>query len=278
MTAAHLLQHAIDPHSLIMVRRRVSTWSLTVLMAVLLITVTGLGQRLVGSWWSLVPAVPSDVATPTALELREERDSLRAQLNDAHRQLQDLAAIQERSQQPLAELIVASGAVLRRSDRAGYHTVSLDVGASTDGVIRGLPVVLGWSLVGVVAGEDANTSLVRLVTDRHSSIPAMLLDTTLSSGSQVIAYGACVGTGNWREMELQFIEDRENLHISPGQVVVTAGGPGPIPRGMILGSVTAAQTVAHSDMWEVMVQPWRDSRLASRLTILYPQQQTSVDS
>ena len=34
---------------------------------------------------------------------------------------------------------------------------------------------------------------------------------------------------------LRFVEDKEGMLVVPGQLVVTAGGPGPIPRGMVLG-------------------------------------------
>ena len=123
----------------------------------------------------------------------------------------------------------------------------------------------------MVTGEASDHSLIRLVTDRHSSIPAMLMDPQGDLGAQVIAYGACVGTGDWREMDLRFVEDKEGMLVGPGQFVVTAGGPGPIPRGMVLGEVVSAHTSAHSDTWTIAVAPWRDSRLASTLTVLYPQ-------
>ena len=59
----------------------------------------------------------------------EELVSLRAQLNDAQRQLADYRAIEENSQLPINQLVVGEAEVLQRSDRSGMSIpLTIDLG------------------------------------------------------------------------------------------------------------------------------------------------------
>jgi len=60
--------------------------------------------------------------------------------------------------------------ILSLNRERGRHYLEIDRGVA-DGIARDRPVVVGWSLVGIVAGEEVHRSLVQLVTDREFSIP-----------------------------------------------------------------------------------------------------------
>lgn len=167
--------------------------------------------------------------------LREEAERLRAQveaLQTENLRLQELAAEN-------AELKALLGIVQGNPQTAfvaatviGYETdpylrgLILDVG-TRHGVQEGMPVVApGSALVGRIAAADFNRSRVRLLTDAGSQVGA-LLQTTRASG---IVVGQPDGS-----LLLDFVRSDEEIRL--GDIVLTSGVGGRIPRALVIGQV-----------------------------------------
>ncbi|MHC5068842.1 MAG: rod shape-determining protein MreC [Planctomycetota bacterium] len=166
--------------------------------------------------------------------------------------------------------------VLARSVVAGRRLIEVGLGRY-DGVARDQAVVAGWSLVGLVVGEDAGRSLVRQCTDRESRVPAHLValpdsasapTVDVVAGGEVVALGVCAGVGSPATLELRMVEDRPGFTVVPGMIAVTAGGPGTVPPGLALGVVHAAHRQAHSDHWHIELVPLRRAELEAEVAIL----------
>jgi cell shape-determining protein MreC len=144
--------------------------------------------------------------------------------------------------------VVGRGWIFHRSLRQGRRFCELDLGA-VDGVEKGMAVVAGWTLIGVVAGISDARCVVQQVTDSESRIPAALY------------------RGQDNLLALTFVEDRPGLEVAVGMRVVTAGLAGPLPRGLVLGTVTAA-TRATGDHWRIEVGPLRSAETVDSLLVL----------
>lgn len=168
-------------------------------------------------------------------DLREEAERLRAQVEDLQTEnlrLRELAAEN-------AELKALLGIVQENPQTTfvaatviGYETdpylrfLILDVG-TRHGVRKGMPVITrGSALVGRIASADLNRSQVRLLNDGGSQVGA-LLQTTRATGMVV---GQPDGS-----LLLDFVGPDEE--ILPGDVVLTSGVGGQIPRALVIGQV-----------------------------------------
>ncbi len=172
--------------------------------------------------------------------------------------------------------------ILARHTREGRHYLEIDAGA-TDGVRRGSPVLAGWSLIGLVAGERARQSAVQLLTDLECEVPvAIYAPAEVAPGEEGeaprfrlgrwIADGVARGTGSTQRLKVVRIEDRDEFEIEPGMQVLTSGLANRLPAGLVVGTVRSVEVpdvrdparsepddgmrTGHGE-WRVEVQPLR---------------------
>jgi cell shape-determining protein MreC len=176
--------------------------------------------------------------------------------------MEDYLSIRGEGNLPPAQVVVVRARIIARTVRQGRRYCELDVGA-VDGVSVGMAACLGWSLVGAVVGIQEGRSLVQLISDSESRIPAALLEKDVR-----LAEGVLSGSGRRGLMLLDYIEERDGLRVMAGQRVVTAGTDGRFPPGLVLGTVTAATRSATADHWHVEVAPLREADSADSLLIL----------
>jgi rod shape-determining protein MreC len=221
---------------------------------------TPLQRRLAAAPTAPAPAPDTDPA------LREDLARLRAENILLRDRLADYQAIRGEGGLPLVQRLAVRGRIIARSARAGRRYLELDAG-SADGVTRGLAVVSGYSLIGVVAGVQDSRCLVQEVCDGESRIPAAVVD-----DQRQFADGVLAGTGRAGGMILTDLPDQDRLGLTPGQHVITGGGDGHLPRGLILGTIaTAVPPGGTLDHWQVTVTPLRTSGNLESLIILAPQ-------
>ncbi|TVR45248.1 MAG: rod shape-determining protein MreC [Planctomycetota bacterium] len=152
--------------------------------------------------------------------------------------------------------------VVARSAEHGRHFLEIDRGA-LQGVHVGDPVVVGWTLVGVVRGERANRSLVQLLSDTESRIAVSLFDPASLKGNDEaapllpVAQGVIAGTGDRHGLRVVHVEARSGIQIRTGLQVLTSGLDERIPFGLIIGEVVEARPRADSDLWDIEVAPAR---------------------
>ncbi len=140
---------------------------------------------------------------------------------DQARRLQALLAFKEQfiSQTMAAQVIGSSGSELSRS-------VYIDKGES-DGIKPDMAVITADGIVGKVLRVYGSTSLVLLIDDQTSGVGALLDKTRL----QGILRGTPSG-----EVVLEKVMSDEN--VPPGEMVLTSGGDGIFPKGLLVGRVT----------------------------------------
>lgn len=112
-----------------------------------------------------------------------------------------------------------------------FHTVLVNKGEQ-DGVPLGAPVISHHGLVGRVWEVRARTSIVLLLTDRHSAVGVSL------TGHPGV-HGIVKGTGRaWCELV------HLSRHVVPrkGEVLVTSGLGGVFPKGIPVGEVISVRT------------------------------------
>jgi rod shape-determining protein MreC len=140
---------------------------------------------------------------------------------DQARRLQALLSFKEQfiSKTLAAQVIGSSGSEVSRS-------VYIDKGES-DGIKPDMAVITADGIVGKVLRVYGSTSLVLLIDDQTSGVGA-ILDRSRTQG---ILRGTPSG-----EVVLEKVMSDEN--VPPGELVLTSGGDGVFPKGLLVGRVT----------------------------------------
>ncbi len=215
-------------------------------------------------WERSLAAIGPQRAGPTELlDLRGEIGRLENENSELRQRLAAFQEIRDVGPLPSTQEVALANIVLR-SNRQGRRHCEIDLG-EIDRVVIGTPALVGWNLVGVVVKVQENRSLVRQLTDSESRIAAELYD-----GEALIGEGSLAGTGKRGELLLNFIEDRQGLEIHRGMRVVAAGLDPRIPRGLFLGTVTAASRSPAVDHWHIEVSPFTIAESCTSLAVLRP--------
>jgi rod shape-determining protein MreC len=189
------------------------------------------------------------------LKLQIERMSLEqarmSQDADQARRLQALLGFKERfiSQTMAAQVIGSSGSELSRS-------VYIDKGYK-DGIKPDMAVITADGIVGkVLRADNRHVAQVLLIDDQTSGVGAILDKTRL----QGILRGTPTG-----EVVLEKVMSDETVPV--GELVLTSGGDGIFPKGLLVGKVTKASP--GSDLFlNIHVRPAADlSRLEEVLVV-----------
>ncbi len=230
--------------------------------ALLAVPLTPLQRLMVDAGRSVVDAVGF---LREIRDLWEEVGRLRAQVEELQTEnlrLRELAAEN-------AELKALLGIVQENPQTTflaatviGYETdpylrfLILDVG-TRQGVREGMPVITrGSALVGRIASVDLNRSRVRLLSDVGSQVGAMLQTTR--------AIGMVIGQPDG-SLLLDFV--RPDEEIRPGDVVLTSGVGGQIPRALVIGHV--AETLGTGEPFQrARVQPAVDPRRLTYVLVI----------
>lgn len=163
------------------------------------------------------------------------------------------------------------GEVIGEEPNPYLHYVTINVGAQ-HGVEVGMPVVSGGAgLVGRIAQVAPRTSKVQLLTDRESAITA-ILQTSRATG---LVEGQPDGTLRMEYIPQEMIigvdnsaDDQEQENAGVGDIVLTSGLGGFMPKGLVIGQVTEVQQMDYELFQAAVVRPAIDfSRLELVLVI-----------
>lgn len=212
------------------------------------------------------PAGRASADEPEAV-LREQVVRLGAENAVLRGRLAEYGAIEGEGKATPERVVVARGRVIGRTRRASRRFIELDVGR-VDGVVKGMAVAMGWTLVGQVSGTDDGRCLVQEITDGESRVAAAVVDPGDAARAPVrLCEGVLAGRGRRDLLGLEFIETSPELALTPGLGVITAGSDGRFPAGLVLGAIRSASH-AGGEAWQVEVAPSRDPELAESLLVL----------
>jgi rod shape-determining protein MreC len=150
------------------------------------------------------------------------------------------------------------GEVVGMESNPYLRYVTINVGAQ-QGVEVEMPVVSGGGagLVGRVAQVGPRTAKVQLLTDSGSAVAALLQSSRVTG----LVVGQPDGT-----LRMEYIPQEES--ISVGDIVLTSGLGGFMPKGLVIGQVTEVQQMDYALFQAAIVRPVVDfSRLELVLVI-----------
>jgi rod shape-determining protein MreC len=188
--------------------------------------------------WTIGLASDSWYAYTDLADARRANGELRMKLNLAHRELdvlrayeienRHLAALLELDEKnPDAELLPAR--VIGAGASPSARTLVVDRG-SMHGVRRGMPVVSGQGLVGLVQMTGWSTAEVITIADPQVAVRALVVRTR--------ARGRVRGLGPAPSFTLKLSEVLRSDDVVPGDRVITSGLDGVFPGGVPIGEVT----------------------------------------
>ena len=219
--------------------------------------------RPIGNFFSAITQLPSlrDENERLQDELAQARNQGAVGVSQLHQldQLKKLLALKQSLDPPsTAALVIASGV-----DNSEW-TVEINKG-SADGIQQNMPVFASAGLIGHISRVATNASMVRLIIDPNSKVPARLDDANTT--------GLLVGQG---EADLKMIGVPPATSVSVNDTVVTSGyrlegqPTGIDPPGRVIGTVSHVGGGGSQLEKDITVRPAVDfSTLDYVLVVLY---------
>lgn len=151
--------------------------------------------------------------------------------------------------------------VVARSVDNDTTRVIIDKG-SNDGVRKGAAAVIDEGvLFGIVDEVREQTSIVRLVANIESNIPASILASN----------GRTIGLVEGREgalLAMEFIP--QDADLKPGDIVVTSGLDGLVPAGLVIGLVTDVVSVESAPFQRAFIELLYEPREWTTVLLIPP--------
>ena len=175
----------------------------------------------------------------------------------ANSRLRDLLNFQKA---PTNKVVAAE--VIGKDPSGWFKTVIIDKGKS-DGLQKGLPVVLPTGIVGQVIEAAGHYSKVMLVIDRNSAVDALVQ----RSRARGIIKGESAD-----QCRFEFVLRKHDVQID--DTVIASGLDGVYPKGLRIGRVADISQRNSDIFYEITVAPFVDyEKLEEVLVILPPQTQ-----
>jgi rod shape-determining protein MreC len=161
---------------------------------------------------------------------------------------------------------VIASEVIGRDPSPWFKTVIVDKGES-DAVEKGLAVVVAGGVVGQVMSASSNYAKVLLITDRNSSVDALIQGTR--------ARGIIKGSSA-DKCSFQYVLRKNPVKV--GDVVITSGLGGVYPKGIRLGNVSGVVRRNAGMFQEVEVTPYVDFEKLEEVMIVMKSPDTDASN
>jgi rod shape-determining protein MreC len=143
---------------------------------------------------------------------------------------------------------MAVARVIGKNTDSTDQTILIDRG-STEGIKIGQPVIVGDGiLVGKVIKAEDGISTVRLMNDSQFKIAATVLNNSRSLGVVEGGYGLSI--------KMNFIPRNET--VMNGDQIITSGLEPNMPRGLLIGTVTAIENETYQPFQAAVLAPVTD--------------------
>lgn len=201
-------------------------------------------------------------------EARKENGELRRRLMLAERDLDILrtleienrhltALLEMEEKNPEARLLAAR--IIAAGGSPGSRTLEIDRG-SLAGVRRGMPVIAGQGLVGVIQQVGWSTAEILTIADEKVGVRAVVVRTR--------ARGRIEGRGLWPAFSLKLSEVLRGEDVAVGDRVITSGLDGVFPAGVPIGEVTKVFVEAGVQHRVAEVEPYVDFARLELVSVL----------
>jgi rod shape-determining protein MreC len=201
------------------------------------------------------------------LQLREENEQLKGELNSARERAAELNLLRAQIALPSrTQYRMLAANVIARDSSNWFRRLTIDLG-QLDGVKLNMPVATTGGVVGRVISVGPNFSMVQVITDRQAGIGAMLQNSR--------AMGEVRGIDNAR-CELKNISTSED--VQPGESVVTTGLDRIYPKGLLIGTVESIDTDPNAPFDRIIIKPAAPvDRLEHVLVLLVEQKDLKLE-
>jgi rod shape-determining protein MreC len=158
------------------------------------------------------------------------------------------------------------GEVIGTDPNPYLRYITINVGAS-QGIEQGMPVVTGGAaLVGRVVQVRPRTAQVQLLNDVDSAVSA-LLQRTRSTG---LILGQPDGT-----LRMDYVPQDED--VQEGDIVLTSGLGGVMPKGLVIGQVAQVEDVQYELFQPIVVRPAVDFSRVELVLVITGFEQIPLD-
>ncbi|WP_273039380.1 rod shape-determining protein MreC [Tepidanaerobacter syntrophicus] len=196
---------------------------------------------------------------PQIFQLKEENEALKKQVAELQRYKQNLLEYQ-RENEDLRKLLglkeknlqfdLETAEVIGRDSDDWFNIILIDKGKN-QGIDKDMAVITNDGLVGCIISATANTSKVMLITDERSAVSAML-QRTRDNG---IVRGS-INEVQKGYLEMDFLS--KDANIAKGDIVISSGLGGIIPKGIVVGEIVEAQKESHQLTQYAIIKPAAD--------------------
>ncbi|MBT3312042.1 MAG: rod shape-determining protein MreC [Desulfobacterales bacterium] len=212
------------------------------------------GKGLWNHYFFLVKTAKDNDRLKKELSLAAERNNLFKEIELSNYRLRNLLDFQK----IVAKKIVAAE-VVGKYTSSWFRTIIIDKG-STEGVEKGLPVLVPEGIVGQVAEVSPNYSKVLLIMDRNSAVDGLIQESRARGIVKGKYTGACI---------FEYVLRKDEVKV--GDIVITSGLDGVYPKGLRIGHVSSVIKRNAGIFQDVIVSPYVDfEKLEEVLVVLNP--------
>ncbi len=137
-----------------------------------------------------------------------------------------------------------------------YRTIVINKGKS-DGIGKGMPVVIPEGVVGQVVDTGNNYSRVLLIIDRNSAVDALVQGNRARGIVKGISSDKCI---------LQYVVRRHDIGV--GDIIITSGFDGVFPKGLTIGFVEKISQSSSGLFHEIEITPYADFEKIEEVLVL----------
>ncbi|HHX23088.1 MAG TPA: rod shape-determining protein MreC [Thermoanaerobacterales bacterium] len=214
-------------------------------------------------------------AIPQILYLQQENEELKKEVAELLHYKQNLVEFQ-RENADLRNLLgfkersfqydLEAAEVIARDSGNWFNIILIDKGEK-HGIKKDMAVITDKGLVGYTISTAPNTSKVMIITDERSSVSAML-QRTRDNG---IVKGT-IDPAPSGYLKMDYLPQDANL--VKGDIVISSGLGGLIPKGIVIGEVIEAKKEPHDLMQYAIIKPAVDFQRLEHVFVIRGEEET----
>ncbi len=206
---------------------------------------------------------------PQIFYLKEENKALKKQISELLQYKQNIIELEQENtdlrnslgfKERNFQYQLEAAEVIGRDPSNWFNTILIDKGEK-QGIKENMAIITDKGLVGCTISTTPSTSKVMLIIDERSSVSAML-QRTRDNG---IIKGT-IDPAPSGYLKMEFLPQDANL--VKGDIVISSGLGGLIPKGIVIGEVLETKIEPHELMQHAIVKPVVDFSKLERVFVI----------